>query len=303
MEQYAWRKLYPFQGHWRQLTAGRYHFVDEGPRGSASEVKPLLMVHGNPTWSFYWRRLINEFSTTYRVIAPDHLGCGLSDKPQDYSYRLQDHIDNLVGLIDDLNLSEITMLGHDWGGAIGLGAALARPARFGRFVLFNTGAFPPPFFPWRIRVCRTPWLGRYALQGWNLFSRAALRMAVQDPSTLTPEVRQGLLAPYNSWEHRIAVYRFVQDIPQSPSHPTWKTLEGIEAGLSSLSDRPCQMIWGMRDWCFRPECLERFLQHFPQARVKRLPNAGHWVVEEAHAEIVECLHDFFATTEPVALPH
>ncbi len=290
----SWRRLYPFQSHWRQCDAGRYHYLDEG------QGEPLLMVHGNPTWSFYWRRLIAAFSDQYRAVVPDHLGCGLSDKPQAYTYRLQDHIDNLVALIDELDLRQITLLGHDWGGAIGLGAALARPARFARFVLFNTGAFPPPFIPWRIRVCRFPVLGRIAVQGLNLFSRAALRMAVEDPTALTAEVRAGLLAPYDSWAHRVAVDRFVRNIPASPAHPTWQTLAELEAGLVTLQDRPCQLIWGMRDWCFRPECLTRFETHFPAAAVLRVPHAGHWVVEEAHETIVACLRAFLES-RPVEL--
>jgi haloalkane dehalogenase len=285
-----WRPLYPFASHWRQLPAGRYHYLDEG------QGAPLLMVHGNPTWSFYWRRLVRAFSAQHRVVVPDHLGCGLSDKPPAYPYRLQHHIDNLVGLIDALDLRDITLLGHDWGGAIGLGAALARADRFARFVLLNTGAFPPPFIPLRIRLCRTPLLGRWAVQGGNLFSRAALRMAVHDPACLSPQVRAGLLAPYDSWRHRVAVYRFVQDIPASPRHPTWQTLERIEAGLAGLANRPALLIWGMRDWCFRPSCLDRFRQHFPDARVLRLPEAGHWVVEEAPEEVEAGLRDFFSST-------
>jgi haloalkane dehalogenase len=288
----AWRRLYPFESHWRAFPAGRYHYLDEGA-GS-----PLLMVHGNPTWSFYWRRLVQAFSDQYRVVVPDHLGCGLSDKPHGFSYRLQDHIDNLVRLIDELDLQHITLLGHDWGGAIGLGAALECSSRFDRLVLLNTGAFPPPFIPWRIRICRTPWLGRCAVQGLNLFSRAALRMAVHDRRSLSPDVRQAMLAPYDNWSNRLAVYRFVQDIPASRRHPTWPTLERIEAGLGHLADRPVQLIWGLRDWCFRTECLERFERHFPSARVLRLPQAGHWVVEEAPAEVEACLRSFLDQTEP-----
>lgn len=285
-----WRSLYPFESNFRLLSAGRYHFLDEG--NDAQSGGCLLMVHGNPTWSFYYRRLVTEFSSQFRCVVPDHLGCGLSDKPQDYTYRLQDHIDNLVGLIDALDLNNVTLLGHDWGGAIGLGAAMARPERFSRFVLFNTGAFPPPFFPWRIRVCRTPVVGSLALRGLNLFSAAALRMAVSKPSRLAPAVRAGLLAPYDSWHNRVAVERFVRDIPASPSHPTWDTLAGIEEGLSRFADRPSHLIWGMDDWCFRPECIDRFLTHWPDAQVSKFENVGHWVVEEAHNEIVECLRPF-----------
>jgi haloalkane dehalogenase len=286
MSEQGWRALYPFTSHWRTLDAGRYHFVDEG------EGPPLLFVHGNPTWSFYWRNLICAFRDQHRVVAPDHLGCGLSDKPQDYPYRLQVHIDNLVELIDALDLQNITLCGHDWGGAIAVGAALARPARVARLVLLNTAAFPPPYIPWRIRVCRTPLFGKLALQGLNLFSLAALRMAVQDPRALSPDVRAGLIAPYDCWQHRIGVYSFVQDIPATDRHPTWATLERIEQGLGTLADRPIQLIWGMRDWCFRPTCLQRFQQHWPAARTVEIPTAGHWVVEEAPEQVERALREF-----------
>lgn len=283
-----WKSVYPYESHWLRLGDHQYHFVDQG------QGDPLLMVHGNPTWSFYWRRLIDAFSPAYRCVAPDHMGCGLSEKPVDYRYELQTHIDNLVQLIDELDLHEVTMLGHDWGGAIGLGAAQARPDRFKQFVLFNTGAFPPPYIPWRIRVCRFPIVGRYALQGLNLFSRAAIRMAVADAKKLTADARQGLLAPYDSWDHRVAVYGFVKDIPASPKHPTWATLDRIEQHLPALADRRFLLIWGMQDWCFTPECLRRFQQHLPAAEVVELEDAGHWVVEEASDTIIKRLDEFLA---------
>ena len=143
-----------------------------------------------------------------------------------------------------------------------------------------------------------PLVGRWAVRGLNLFSRAALRMAVHDPKCLEPEVRDGLLAPYDSWAHRVAVEGFVKDIPASPRHPTWQTLAQIEAGLSQFADRPVQLIWGLRDWCFRPTCLDRFQQHFPQAHVLRLPQAGHWVVEEAPEEVESCLREFLRESSP-----
>lgn len=317
MNDASWKTLYPFASHWYTLEAGRMHFLDEGPQAadardtspqaadapdtspqSASPPRTLLMVHGNPTWSFYWRGLVTAFRDRYRVVVPDHLGSGLSDKPQDYPYQLQCHVGNLVRLVDALDLREVTLLGHDWGGAIGLGAAMLRPERFSRFVMFNTGAFPPPFFPWRIRACRTPVLGPLAMRGLNLFSRAALRMAVADPARLSPQARAGLLAPYDSWAHRVGVWNFVRDIPTSPDQPTWQLLERIEASLAAASAKPWMFVWGMQDWCFRPECLERFLRHVPHAEVHRLPEAGHWVVEEANTRIIEWLGAFLE--RPVA---
>jgi cis-3-alkyl-4-acyloxetan-2-one decarboxylase len=282
----SWRSLYPFESHYLPLGAWRMHYADEGGG------RPLLMVHGNPTWSFYWRELIKAFRGTHRTVAVDHVGCGLSDKPPDHPYTLQSHIDNLVRLIDYLELTGATLVAHDWGGAIGLGAALARPERFRAFVLFNTGAFPPPYIPWRIRLCRIPWLGTWCIRRWNLFARAALWMAVSDRNRLSRAVREGLLAPYDSWDHRIAIDRFVRDIPSSPGHPTWRTLERIERELVTLSDRPCQIIWGLRDWCFRPSCLERLQALFPAAHTHTLDDASHYVVEEAWQRIIPIMRSF-----------
>ena len=281
-----WRPLYPFQSHYFTLGENRMHFVDEG--GGA----PLLMVHGNPTWSFYWRNLVVGLRDQWRTIVPDHMGCGLSDKPQKYRYTLAQHIENLLRLIEHLDLREITLLVHDWGGAIGLGAALQARERFNRFVLFNTGAFPPPYIPWRIQLCRLPVVGALAVRGLNVFARAALSMATEKPERMTGAVRAGLLAPYDSWAHRIAIQRFVADIPSTKSHPNWNILAAIERDLPTIADRPVQMIWGMRDWCFTPECLDRLLQSLPGSQVHRFDDAGHYVIEDAHERIVPIVRDF-----------
>jgi pimeloyl-ACP methyl ester carboxylesterase len=288
-----WRQLYPFLPREISVDGHRYHYVDEG------QGEPLLLVHGNPTWSFYWRNLITKLSAEYRVIAVDHIGCGMSDKPPKYSYELRQHVDNLAQLVEHLELENITLLAHDWGGAIGVGAALAAEQRYRRFVMFNTAAFRSQRMPWRIGVCRTPVLGQWAVQGLNAFALAALRMAVAHHDRMTPEVRAGLLAPYDSWEHREAIYRFVMDIPMSAAHPSYAKLLEIEQGLPSLSSRPWMFIWGMKDWCFTPAFLSRFLEFFPQAEVHRLADAGHYVVEDAYERIVPLVENFLAA-HPVA---
>jgi haloalkane dehalogenase len=281
-----WRSLYPFMPRELNFGGQRYHYVDEG-QGAV-----LLLVHGNPTWSFYWRNLITRLSAHYRVIAVDHIGCGLSDKPRDYSYTLAQHVANLGQLVEQLNLEDITLLAHDWGGAIGTGTALAHRERFRRFVMFNTAAFRSDRMPWRIRVCRTPLLGKLAVQGFNAFALAATYMAVEHHDRMTPEVRAGLLAPYDSWNHRQAVYRFVQDIPMSPRHASYETLLNIERGLSSLADHPWMFIWGMRDWCFSPHFLERFLEFIPHGEVHKFDDAGHYVIEDAYERIIPLVEQF-----------
>ena len=221
-----WRRLYPFCSQYATVDGHRMHYLDEGDQDET-----FLMVHGNPTWSFYYRRLVAAWRDRYRIVVPDHLGCGLSDKPEPYAYCLRQHADNLVALIEDLGLRNITLFAHDWGGAIGLAAAKVVPDRFQRFVLFNTGAFPPPRVPWRIAVCRTPILGRFAMRGLNLFARAAQTMATCHHRGLSEEVLAGLIAPYNSWANRVGIEAFVRDIPFTRRHPTYHELAQLEHWL------------------------------------------------------------------------
>jgi len=297
-----WQKLYPFPSHFFELPATRLqsksqstkpqreadppriHYLDQNKNESAAQ-SPVLMVHGNPTWSFYWRNLISSLEEQHRAVAVDHLGCGLSDKPADFDYCLQSHIDNLVALIDHLDLRNITLMAHDWGGAIGLGALLSRKERFRRIILFNTGAFRPHFIPFRIRVCRWPVVGSLAVRGLNLFARSAVQMATEQPGGLPSAVAEGLLFPYDNWRNRIAIDRFVKDIPLGAKHRTWQTLGGIEDQLADLADWPILMVWGMKDWCFRPDCLQKFQQFWPSAEVQELPQAGHYVVEDAIEQV------------------
>ena len=278
-----WRAEYPFEGAKFQQPAGLMNYVDAG------EGRPVLFVHGNPTWSFYWRAALTALQRTHRVIAPDHLGCGLSDKPQDWSYRLADHIDNLERLVLALNLRDITLVVHDWGGAIGMGVATRHPDRFRDFVITNTAAFRAPKIPIRIAVCRTPILGELAVRGLNGFAGAAVYMATE--RGLSPTARAGLLAPYDSWQSRIATHRFVLDIPMRPSHPSWETIVAIEDGLPALAAKPMRLVWGERDWCFSPWFRLEFERRFPAARSFPLADVGHYVMEDAPDQLVEHIRE------------
>jgi cis-3-alkyl-4-acyloxetan-2-one decarboxylase len=279
---------YPFPSHVFDLDGLRYHYVDEGTGPT------LLMVHGNPTWSFAWRKLVKALSPHYRVLAVDHIGCGFSDKPQDYPYRLSKHIDNLKRFVTGLDLRDVTLFGHDWGGAIGMGAAAAMPERFSRFVLFNTAAFRSTRIPLRIAVCRIPLLGALAVRGLNLFSLAALSMAVAQPERMTPAVRAGYLAPYRTWRDRVAVLRFIEDIPLSASHPSYPTIVAVEESLAQFRNRPMLLVWGQRDWCFTTDFLSEFQRRFPQADTLLLPDAGHYVFEDAHERIIPRVEEFLS---------
>ena len=277
---------YPFEPHFLDLNGVRLHYVDEGAGD------PLLMVHGNPTWSFAWRKLITDLSQDHRVIAVDHIGCGRSDKPRDYEYTLAQHVANLIQVIDRLELDRITLFAHDWGGAIGMGAATRRPENFRRFVLMNTAAFRSTRIPLRIAACRIPWLGTLGVRGLNLFSRAALSMAVAKPDRMTTAVRDGYLAPYNSWANRIAVDQFVKDIPLRPNSRSYGELVRIENGLSQFMHHPILLPWGMKDWCFSLEFLREFQIRFPKAEAFEIADAGHYLFEDAHEKLLPRIRQF-----------
>lgn len=281
---------YPFDSQFLAIDGTRMHYVDVG------EGEPMLFVHGNPTWSFAWRRLISAFSPPLRCVAVDHVGCGLSDKPQVYSYTLNQHVANLVQLIDSLDLRRITLVAHDWGGCIGMGAAVERPDRFRRFVLMNTAAFRSTRIPRRIAVCRIPGLGALGVRGLNLFARAALMMAVEHRDRMTPDVCEGYLRPYDSWANRVAIHRFVQDIPLKPEHPSYERLVRIEEGLEQFRKHPMLLPWGERDWCFTPWFRQEFERRFPQAESFPINDAGHYVFEDAYEILIPRIRRFLETT-------
>lgn len=278
--------LYPFESHALDLGGVRYHYLDEG------HGDPIVMVHGNPTWSFYYRDLVKAFRDTHRVVVPDHVGCGMSDKPQVYPYTLAQHVANLERLVLALDLRDITLVVHDWGGAIGFGMAVRHPERIKRMVIFNTAAFHSDFLPLLLGIARVPVLGDLLIRGCNAFAGLATRLAIAHHERMTPAVRAGYLAPYDSWANRIATLRFVQDIPHAPSHPTYPTLQAIERDLPLLADRPVLMVWGMRDWVFTPAFLQTWMKIYPHAEVRRLHDAAHYVVEDAGERIVGWMDAF-----------
>jgi haloalkane dehalogenase len=278
-------KLYPFTP--RRFELGNGHamsYLDEG------QGPVILMLHGNPTWSFFYRHLVVRLRDRYRLIVPDHLGCGLSDKPQDYPYRLVDHIDNLEKLIDHLGLDRHLMMVHDWGGAIGYGYAERHPERLTAQIILNSAAFRSSRMPLRIRLCRAPYLGKLLVRGLNLFAGAAVWMAVK--KHLPVRVRKAYLAPYDSWENRVAILRFIEDIPMDWRHPSWETLLRAESALELLKDLPTLILWGGKDFCFNDHFFREWQRRFPNARSIYLVNAGHYVLEDATIEAEQFLEGF-----------
>ncbi|MFQ5410919.1 MAG: alpha/beta fold hydrolase [Phycisphaerae bacterium] len=301
IEQATWRHLYPFEGRFLDRGGLRYHFLDENEGDGPAE--PIVMVHGNPTWSFYFRELVMALRPDTRCIVPDHIGCGLSDKPgdADYDYRLKNRVDDLEVLLDHLGLHKnVTLVLHDWGGMIGMAAALRRPERIARIVLLNTAAFMLPMghrLPLRLRLLhgRNP-LATLCVRGLNLFARAATRMA--SAKGLSHEVRTGLIAPYDSWRNRIATLRFVQDIPLSPGHPSYDLAKSVDDNLHQLTDVPMLICWGERDFVFDAAFLAEWRRRFPDAEVHTFPDAGHYVLEDAAHAIIPCIRAFLRRHSP-----
>lgn len=268
------RTLYPFEPKRFDTGRGMMSYLDEGSGDEA-----VVMVHGNPTWSFYYRNLVLGLRDNIRCIVPDHIGCGLSDKPQDFNYTLGEHIRNLRGLLDSLNLRKIHLIVHDWGGPIGLGAALRRPEQLGRVVILNTAAFADTIVPWRIRLCRAPGVGEWLVRGLNGFAWPATWMSVTKP--LARDVKQGFIFPYDNWANRIATHRFVVDIPTGKGSASDRALAEIEPKLAILRDRPVRILWGGRDFCFNRHYYDRWKVLLPGANADYIESAGHYVLEDA----------------------
>ena len=278
------KKLYPYTGKYLTVSAGQYHYLDQG----TAEEGVILAVHGNPTWSFYWRALIEHFSDRYRVVIPDHIGCGFSDKPQAWAYQLGGHIDNLCQLVEELDLKNIVLVVHDWGGAIGMGMATRFPERIQKIVVTNTAAFRSQEIPASIASCRIPVFGEIAVLGFNAFAGVASWRA--SAKGLSKEVKSGLLFPYNSWENRIATLRFVHDIPLKEKHPSYQTLLTVEEGLEKLLDKPMLICWGELDFCFTPNFRKEWERRFPNATVHAWDDVGHYVIEDVPERFISTMN-------------
>ncbi len=288
----ALRHEYPFSGQNLKLSSGHtLHYLDEGSK----ESEPLLMVHGNPTWSFYYRNLTKGLRGNFRVIAPDHIGCGLSEKPQDYGYSLREHIDNLK----ELYISEIkphmkpgqklNLIVHDWGGAIGLGLAGEIPEEIGKVVILNTAAFTDAYIPKRIGLCKLPVVGEPMVRFFNAFAWPATFMAVEKP--LKRAVKKGYLYPYNNYANRIATARFVKDIPMNAQHPSWKTLKEVEDNLKLIEGEKL-ILWGAKDFCFTTHFFERWQRIYPKAKAHLYNESGHYILEDQQEDTLKRISEF-----------
>ncbi|PKI17581.1 alpha/beta hydrolase [Colwellia sp. 12G3] len=289
-------KSFPFKRNYINRNGHQYHYVNEG-QGS-----PVVMVHGNPSWSFYYRNLVTQLSQNHQCIVPDHIGCGLSDKPSDegYDYTLANRIDDLAALLDHLDVKEnITLVVHDWGGMIGMGYAARYPERIKRLVILNTGAFHLPKakkLPPALWLGRNTIVGTFLVRGFNAFSSIASYIGVKR-KPMAKEIRQAYVAPFNSWKNRISTLRFIQDIPLKEGDRNYQLVSDISDSLAQFNKLPMLICWGLQDFVFDKYFLEEWQQRFPDAKVHAFDDCGHYILEDASEEVVPLISHFLTTSE------
>jgi haloalkane dehalogenase len=286
---------YDFSSHYFPREGYRLHYLDEG----AGE--PLVMLHGNPTWSFLYRGFARNLGESYRVIIPDHAGCGLSDAPPEsrYTYTLSSRVSDLEALLDHLNLKRgVTLFLHDWGGLIGMACAARHPERISRLVVFNTAGFLLPAekdLHWTLKLSRDSRLAALLILKPNAFARLAVRLGCRARS-MPAEVRRAYTSACDSPERRRVTLRFVQDIPLSPRDPAYPAVLEAENGLQHFKKTPVLICWGEKDFIFNRVFLSEWIRRFPQAEVHRFPRAGHYVTEDAFEEIMPVVKRFLRST-------
>ena len=254
------------------------------------------MLHGNPTWSFYYRNLVLALRERFRCIVPDHIGCGLSEKPGEdrYDYRLQSRVEDVGALVDSLGLEQpLTLVVHDWGGMIGFAWAVQHPDRVARTVILNTAAFPLPArkrMPPALSLVRDTALGAFLVQRFNAFSGIAARVGFKKP--VSPEVRAAYTLPYDTPENRIATLKFVQDIPLGERDPGYDILLNTAKQLHLFADKPCLIAWGEKDFVFDAPFLDTWLEYLPEAQVLRFPDCGHYILEDGGPALIRQIANF-----------
>jgi haloalkane dehalogenase len=284
---------YPFTPKKFEVRPGlSMNYLDEGPRDG----EVVVMLHGNPSWSYYWRNLVAGLSDKYRCIVPDHIGMGFSDKPgdRDYDYTLQSRIDDLAALLKHLGIDgPLTLAVHDWGGMIGFGWALTHAAQVRRLVITNTAAFPLPAakkMPWQLSLGRDSKFGAFLIRAFNAFSSGASYQGVE--TKMPADVRRAYVSPYNSWTNRISTLRFMQDIPLHPGDKAWALVEAAGQRLPQFADRPAFIGWGLKDFVFDQHFLDGFTRALPRAEVVAFDDAGHYVLEDKQAQLVPAIRAF-----------
>jgi haloalkane dehalogenase len=278
-------QLYPFHSSFVEIEGNRIHYVDEGSGPT------LLLLHGNPTWSFLYRHIITQLSRQFRCVAVDYPGFGLSSARRGYSFKPREHSIVLERLVLALDLREIGLMVQDWGGPIGLGFAGRRPDLIRALVICNTWAWPAQGtkrLEWFSKIVGGP-IGRFLILNFNAFVNLLVPSGVS--RRLSPAEMRAYRGPFPTQASRLPTAIFPKEILHSREY-----LAEVESGLGRLSHKPTLILWGDRDNAFRDRERERFEMLFPNHRTRILKGAKHFVQEEAPKEICDELIAFYDQT-------
>ena len=267
------KEMYPFTSRYMPLETGaKLHYIEEG------KGETVLFLHGHPTWSFFFRNLILSIRADFRCIAIDHVGYGLSDKPMDYNYTTQQHIQDTIRFVEKKQFKKFHIVGHDFGVAIMLALAERWPERISSMSVMNSSlwfkAIPP-----LITVFKLPLVGALLTIPFNLLPRACASFGIND--VVASEVVKGYIWPYRHLKDRIGIYKGTQDIPWMASHPTLETLETIAHKTYILGNKKTCFFWADRDFRYPFQDLKSWANILPNATYKRYPIAGDYLLEDS----------------------
>lgn len=283
---------YPDNSSYTVINDRKMHYLEGGNEHSET----VVMLHGNPSWSFYYRHVFSALIKQYHCIVPDHIGMGLSEKPAkgDYEFTLKQRVDDLDMLLSRLGVdNNLTLIVHDWGGMIGMAYATRYPEKIKRLVISNTAGFHMPTgkkIPWQLKLSRTPLIGSLLIQGLNAFCRGGVIQCVTR-KPMSKGVKNAYLAPYNNWSNRFSVLRFVEDIPLDNSHPTYELVDQVDKNIKQFSGLPMLVCWGLNDFVFDKHYLDEWKKRFPDAEFHEF-DAGHYLLEDAGEEVMPLIETF-----------
>jgi haloalkane dehalogenase len=279
-------ELFPYSSHYLELKNGaRIHYVDEGER------PVLLLLHGNPTWSFLYRHLIAELKSDFRVLAPDYPGFGLSTAPREYGFTPAEHAASMMELVERLDLHGVTLMMQDWGGPIGFAIAERQAARLDGFVIGNTWAWPLERTGHKVfSTLMGGWPGQFAAWCCNGVVRFFLSQGME--RNLSAAELAMYLAPFAERAMRMPTHVFPAQLWEADTF-----LQTVYDGLPELSERPALIVWGLKDFAFQEPERSRFESLFPKHRTVLLENAGHFIQEDAPEEIAAAIRDWHSAID------
>lgn len=281
-------QLYPFTSHYVPLSTGQMHYIDEGSGD------PVVMVHGNPDWSFSFRKVILGLRSEFRCIAPDHMGFGLSDKPNNWSYRVADHAANFAEFIQSLALPPIHLMVNDWGGPIALRYAIDHPASVKSLIIMNSWAWPVRHLPhfWLYSTIIGGPIGQYLIRKHHFFSKVLLKLAIHQKEQFTPHIHQHYLMPHRHEKERQGIWTFAREIRQA-TH----LLQSLDDQLGAIAHLPAMLIWGLHDPAFGRHFLRQWQLQLLDPEVVELKEAGHFPQEDQPQSVISATQKFIANVD------